>query len=321
MSEEAQVEAAKAEDIDPDALFKEFGDKEREADPNAAKEEPEDKGQATDRTPEGQADTGTPPEDAGKTPPASTETADIWKDVPEPARKAFEESEAARLKAENVAKAHGGRLAQAYTERDALNAKLAEAGKAAGPKAEQEGDETDADYRKRMKDEFPEFQRYFDRLDAQQTEIDALKGNLDTVQTTAAATQTEAALEEQERVFTTAHPNWEAEKKDPAIQKALIEWANVQPPYVQDALRRNAETITDGPTAADLISRFKRETAHPAKEELARRREEQLEAGKDTRASSPAATKTGAADNDTDGLWNEFRAADAKKAAGDQRRR
>lgn len=310
MSEEAKVETDTVE-ADPDALFKEFAAEESGNAPEPKTEEKGAEGQAAERTPEGQAPADTPKEDAAK-PPAS-ETPDIWKDVPEPARKAFEESEAARIKAENVAKAHGGRLAQAYQERDSLAEKVAEAGKAAGPKTAQDGDETDDDYRKRMTEEYPEFARLFTRLDAADAEINSLKGNLDTVTTSTRATQTEAALEQQGRVFAEAHPKWEDEKKDPVVQKSFMEWAEAQPPYVQDALRANAKTIVDGGTAADLISRFKRETADPAKEQREERRKEQLDGARDTNLNGPGATKTGAADDDVEGIWKELAAKEQRQ--------
>lgn len=318
MSEEAKAETVEAVEGDPEAIFRELGEQERASAPDADKEEPGDKGQADDDTPSGQVDTGTPTKDADKAPPAS-ETADIWKDVPEPARKAFEQSEAARIKAENVAKAHGGRLTQAYQERDALNARLAEAGKAAGPKARQEGHESDEDYRKRMTEEYPEFARLFTELDGAKAEIDTLKGTVTTDRTTAAARQTEDALLEQGKVFEAAHPDWETEKKDPAVQAKFLEWAQSKPAYVQDALRRNAQEITDGGSAADLISMFKRETADPAKEAKDQRRADQLDAGRDTKSRSPSTTKTGAAEGDADGIWRELQAADARKAAADNR--
>lgn len=315
MSEEAKD--------DPEALFKEFGDKEAEAAPDASQDRPGAEGQDEGGTPDkGQAETVSPGEDADKQPPASEAPAnDLWKDAPEPLRKAYEESEAARQKAENHAKAQGGRLAQAYQERDALRTQLDEAGKAAGPGTEQGDEESFEDYRKRMTEDYPEFARLFDTLDAATSKVGKLETSVETATATAAATQTEEALAEQERVFNQAHPNWEAEKKDPETLKALIEWAEGQPPYVQDALRRNAETITDGQSAADLIARFKRETADPERDERNRRRAEQMEGGRDTRVSGPGATKTGAAEGDTEGLWNEFRAADERKAVTGGNRR
>ena len=307
MSDDAKKVEAEAE-TDPDALFKQFEAAERGNEP-----EKEPEGQATDRTPEGQADTGTPSEDAGTKPPASDEQPDIWKDADPKLREAFEAERNRAAQAENVAKAHGGRLAQAYQERDALVEKLAEAGKAAGSSTEQEGGESDEDYRRRMTEEYPEFARLFDTLDAAKAKIDTMEGSVDTANASVRTAQTEAALETQGKIFEAAHPNWEAEKKDPAVQERFMEWAERQPPYVQDALRANARTITDGPTAADLISRFKRETEDPAQKERDERRREQLAGAQDTKVSTPGATNTGAADGDVEGIWKEFAAKDKRQ--------
>ena len=307
MSDEANKVEAEAE-TDPEALFKQF-----EADELGSEQGKEPEGQATDRTPEGQADTGTPSEDAGKTPPASDEQPDIWKDAPPALRDAYEAERQRAAQAENVAKAHGGRLAQAYQERDALAEKLAEAGKAAGASTEQEGGESDEDYRRRMTEDYPEFARLFETLDAATAKIDSLEGSVDTANASVRTAQTEAALETQGKIFEEAHPQWEAEKKDPAVQERFMEWAEGQPPYVQDALRANAKTITDGSTAADLISRFKRETESPAQRERDERRREQLDGARDARVSAPGASKSGASDDDTEGLWNEFGAKERRQ--------
>ena len=310
MSDKAAEIEAEAE-IDPDALFKELAAAEQGKAPDAKAEEA-GAGQAEERTPEeGQAPEGTPTEDAGK-PPASDDQPDIWKDAPPALREAYEASVKRAEQAENVAKAHGGRLAQAYQERDALAEKIAAAEKAAGPETQQEGDESDEDYRKRMLEDFPEFARLFDKLDTANKEIGALKGSVETATTTARSEQTEAALVEQERVFTQAHPNWEAEKKDAALMERLVEWSKGQPAYVQDALRRNAETITDGQSAADIISRFK---AHDdsGRSDREAKRQEQLEGSRDAKVSGPGATKTGADDNDVEGIWKELAAKEARQ--------
>lgn len=318
MSDKADKVEAEAE-TDPEALFKEFEDQERAAAPDPKPEETEDHGDDAARS--GQAASADPDADAARSGQAASESEnqpDIWENATAEQRAAFEQSEKARRDAETLAKSHGARLAQAYQDRDALQARLEEAGKKE-PDARQESDESDEDYRKRMIEDFPEFARLFDRLDATTSKVAALEGELGTVKTTASATQTEAILEEQGRVFTEAHPNWEAEKTDEALMKRLLEWAEGQPPYVQDVLRQNSKQIVDGPSAAHVISLFKRDTANPEAERQRERRKDQMDALTDATVNGPGATKTGAADSDIDGIWNELKAADERKAARTRR--
>lgn len=330
MSEETKVEGTEAQVVqEPEddgfgAAFAEFVKEEGQAAGTLASDEPKgaEAGQVDDDTPQGQvAATDTPPEDADK-PPASKEPTDLWKDAPPELRAAHEAEVAAERKraeaAENVVKIHGGRVTQALRERDALQARINE-GTKAPPK---EGGESDADYRKRMTEEFPDFAPLFDKLDTANEKI----ASLETAQTNQASAQTEEALQQQQAILEQTHPTYQDDVTHPDDKgkpfedrrpnPAFLEWAVKQPGYVQDTLRANGRTVVDGQSAADILTRYKTETApaeDPAKKREEERRKEQLDASRNADIRNPAGRS--ATDGSFEQEFDRFVQEDKRTAA------
>lgn len=328
MSEEKPVEGAEApEDDGFGAAFAEFVKEEGQAagTPDADEPKADEAGQVDEgSTPTGQAaTTDTPSGDAGKTPPASkVSTDDLWKDAAPELRAAHEAAVEAERKradaAENVVKVHAGRLTQAYRERDALQARVTE-GTKAPPK---EGGESEVDYRKRMTEEFPDFAPLFDKLDTANEKI----ASLETAQTNQASAQTEEALQEQQAILEQAHPTYQDDVTHPDDKgkpfenrrpnPAFLEWVVNQPGYVQEALRANGKTVVDGQSAADILTRYKAETApaeDPAKKREEERRKEQLEASRKADLRTPAGRS--ASDGSFEQEFNRFVNEDKRTAA------
>lgn len=329
MSEETKVEGTETQAVqEPEddgfgAAFAEFVKEEGQAPGTLASDEPKDDkaGQVEGDTPQGQAAaTDTPTEDAEK--PASKEPTDLWKDAPPELRAAHEAEVAAERKraeaAENVVKIHGGRVTQALRERDALQARINE-GTKAPPKA---GGESDEDYRKRMTEEFPDFAPLFDKLDTANEKI----ASLEAAQTSQASVQTETALQEQQAILEQTHPTYQDDVTHPDDKgkpfedrrpnPAFLEWALKQPGYVQDTLRANGRTVVDGQSAADILTRFKTETApaeDPAKKLEEARRKEQLDGSRKVDVRAPAGRS--ATDGSFEQEFNRFVQEDKRTAA------
>lgn len=236
---------------------------------------------------------------------------DPWKDAPPELREAHERELAAeRTRAENaetVAKRHSGRLTKLDLELKTLREQL-------GPKAEGAEGGKEAtnreERRKQLREEYPdsagELVEDIVNLETEVREIkDSLAGQADA--------QTETLLEEQVSILKSAHPAWETEIKD---NPKFVAWAEQQPAYTQRVIVENAKAIVSGHDVADVISRFKRDTADPEAEREQQRRQEQLDAGADLGVRRPAAQP--GRDDDPDRTWNEL-AGQRERQAGNRR--
>lgn len=301
---EAQVEAADNDEFS--AAFTELVKEEGQGAATPSDDEPEkvEEGQVAEATPEGQGKDDTPGEDAQKA-PASETPDDLWKDADPRLRAAFEAEQARAAKAESVVKVHSGRLSQAYRERDALVAKVADFEKAAGAP---EGDgKSSEDRLKALREEYPDFAPILDKLDAAEAKVTRLEGE----RQTEVQAQTEEQLHEQRTILEQAHPDWGKVVLDPKFE----EWALGQPTYIQDGIRANNKFIVDGSSAADIIDRFKRDTApkeDPAKAALEAKRREQMEGLSDPSLRAPAAKAADGGDFDAE--FKRFVAEDRRQA-------
>lgn len=266
-------------------------------------------GQAGTGTPQGQAEPSTPGEDTAQ-PSASEETTDDpWAKADPKLREAYEAERAARQKAEHVATIHGGRLSQALNDLSQLRTRMDAAEKPAGGETEKQAEAREALY-KRLEDEYADsVGKLVPEFKAMQAEIDTLRGRLSSQD----GQQTEAVLLEQQGVLERAHPDYE----QVVNTQAYLDWANQQPGYVQQTLRDNARQIIDGASCADIISRYKAETAPkltPEQQAHDERRREQQEALLDPSLRGPKVT--GGDSDDPDVIWRDMQAKERREAAG-----
>lgn len=253
---------------------------------------------------EGKTGDGAPAEAPAPQPVSKETTDDPWKDAPPALREALEAERKRADAAETTVKRHSGRLSQLTRNLNELQSRHAsERDKAAAPK---EGEEaTDRDARvKQLREEYPDLAApLLDMMADQEAEIRALKDG----QASQATAQTEDLLQEQLRTLEQAHPKYREDVSDPAF----LDWATKQPDYVQEAIRRNATEIVDGASAADVITRYKAETADPAKAREEQRRKEQLEAGRGVDTRQPSGTAAGSESDE--GIWAELSRKRAQK--------
>jgi hypothetical protein len=244
-------------------------------------------------------------------PTASQAASDPWKDAPPELREAHER-ELAEIRtraesAETLAKRHSGRLSQANQRLSELQAKLEP--ERTGEQAEAEAS-TREERRRQLREEYPDSAGpLLDEVAALETEIAQIKATVGQK----AEADTDNLIAEQEKILTEAHPDWRTQVKD---NPAFVEWALKQPEYVLEPIRQNAKQIVSGADIADVISRYKADTApkvDPEKEKEEQRRQEQLEAGRDPSLRKPGMTATSS--DDPDAIWSEL-AAKRQRAAG-----
>lgn len=233
---------------------------------------------------------------AAETPAPEVKADDLWKDAPAELREAHEREVAARVSAEQAARTQSGRLSKTQLQLNDLKANLAsQRDPGAAPKEEAEDRET---RRAQLREEYPDsVGPVLDDLVNLETEIREIRAG----QTAQAASETETLLQEQTAALESVHPTF----RDDVAKPAFVTWALQQPDYVQDAIRANAKQIVDGASAADILTRYHRDTADPAREAEAERRREQLEAARDPVIRNPAAA-TPAGDGSVEQIWGDL---------------
>lgn len=240
--------------------------------------------------------------------PAPQATDDLWKDAPPALREAYERERIRAEQAETLAKRHSGRLSQRDHQLAQLSARITELEKPVAGETEKQATDRKALFQ-RLKDEYGDsVGQIVPEVEAMQAEIETLRGQISTQR----GERSEAQLLEQQSILDGAHPDW------PEIVKTqgYLEWVAQQPGYMQQTLRENAQQIIDGASCADILTRFKAETAPkitPEQQRLDERREEQRDALRDP---SLRGTKVTTGDSeDPDVIWKQLQAADRKAAA------
>lgn len=129
----------------------------------------------------------------------------------------------------------------------------------------------------------------------------ALQAQLSDIQTEREAALSVAVIDREESVLSQAHPDW----KDAAATPAFAAWIRSQPDTLKQIALQNYDSISDGASAAKLLSLFKAETGFsarkaitgnrapaapgPQKPDLSERRRRQIEAAAGMPSRGPSA--------------------------------
>jgi hypothetical protein len=242
---------------------------------------------------EGLSDTAPPQDVAAETPAAEETNDDIWAGADPRLREAIEVERKAREKAENFARTQTGRLSQANQRIAEFQAKYEKVqGKSEAASTEAEVAKAEDDLAK-LREDYPDFAKLVEKVET----ADSRLKKLDEVEQERESERVKALLLGNQEKLAEAHPDWAEVREGGSRSAEFVDWYHRQPAYVQAAIQTNAANIVDPDTVADILTRFKAETA-PAQEEpeptpdtsLAARRERQLEASRGVKANAPVIT-------------------------------
>jgi hypothetical protein len=272
---------------------------------------------------EGAGQAGTPPKDeaAPSAEPASDALDDIWADVPEPVRKAYEAERAAREKAEQQARTNGGRASKAERDAAELRARLtAQPSPAPAPSKDKQEQETDelspelkrvaeeyGDVAKPLVDEIVELRATVSKLVAANASAEDRKKAQDEL-------ELKEFLAGEEQALFDAHSDWQ----EVVLKPEFVSWVRESPRYVQEAIARNGNGIVDGKEAADIIGRFKEATGEKAPDPTSARRERQLEGSRTIPGRTGGAVHRGEGGGTYSSEWQRLAAEDRRKAAANR---
>lgn len=316
-SQEEQVEAAEAqaEAADDKAEFagawddiaaEESGqpslEEGRQDEPEAeAQDEAEEAGQA--------AESGTPDADADEASRDETPD-DIWADAPEPLREAYQASEDARKRAENLVRSNGARAARAQSELHAL--KQAVAAQRNDGKATEEGEESaDPEERyKQLREEYPEVAvPLLDRIISLEGTLNELKAD----RKTKIEAESQEFVEQQRTELIGQHEDFD----QIVVSDDYAAWLQAQVPAIQRVCVENAQNIVNAAECAWVLDLYKRDRGlqqpNEAAEREADRRRKQLEAGTTARTRTPAVSRD--TSDDFNSEWERLEKQD-RQAAG-----
>ena len=235
----------------------------------------------------------------------------------DPAVKALVESEREeRRKAQNLARANGGRLAQSLNELAALRSKLAPS---RDEQAAGEGGATNRDERlEQLREEYPEVAGpILDHM----LKLEERIGAIGAAETSRAESAVVEALGENMTALLERHPDLSNIVADGSGYK---EWLATKAPAIRRIVQENAEAVVNAEDAAQVFDLFKYETGFgqaaaptPEQERAAAKRANQLEAGR----SATGGTQPGVrSDTSTGGgsfsdEWDKLDVKDRNKAA------
>jgi hypothetical protein len=273
---------------------------------------------------EGAGQAGTPPKDeaAPSAEPASDALDDIWADVPEAARKAFEDERKAREQAEQVARTNGGRASKAERDAAELRARLTAPPKKdeqapSDEKNEQKADELSPEL-KRVAEEYGDVAKpLVDEIVALRSEMSRLvaaNASAEDQQKARDELQLKEYLAGEEQKLFDAHGDWQ----EVVVKPEFVAWVKESPRYVQEAIARNGNGIVDGTEAADIIGRFKEATGEKAPDPTSARRERQLEGGRAVTSRTGGAVHRGEGGGTYSSEWQRLAAEDRRKAAANR---
>ena len=255
---------------------------------------------------------------AGNPAPAGDPTDDVWKDVPEAARKAYEQSQAAIASLK-------GRVSAEARRANQLQRQLAQA--PAGSEGSQQGNQDggaapanellDSEKLKRFQEDYPEIADPFvSTISALQARIDQLAAPVNSI----AQAQVEADHLARYDALAEQHPDWQQYATD----ARWGEFLENSPRFIQEMHARNVD-VSDPEEAAFVLSQFKgyigaattpasvASTSAPAPT-VDPRRQRQLDAGRDAGASGAGAAVQGVP-NDLDAALAVYIAQDDKARA------
>lgn len=225
-----------------------------------------------------------------------------------------------KQKAQNLARANGGRLAQSLNELAALRAKLAPA---RDESAAGEGEAANRDERlEQLREEYPEVAGpILDRMLKLEERI-AVIGTAETARAESAVVE---ALGGNMEALVERHPDL---PNIVAAGSGYAEWLATQPPSIQRIVQENAQAVVNAEDAAMVFDKFKAETGFgrpapqdPAAIRAAAKRASQLEAGRSaTGGTQPAVRSDTRTDGGThDEEWDRLERQDQLKAASRRR--
>lgn len=305
-----QAEAA-ATDGDDDQAPEASGSQDAEAGQEAAADAGYDdlEGSADQRPSDGDQ----PSDEAGQTP-------DIWGDATPEQKAAFEAAEARAKKLEQAERSNRGRLSALQRQINDLIAKQQQAAPvAAQPQpGEDQGDDNplnDPEF-KRAVEEYPEVAAPLAKVLGKVLERNT---RLEKEMAAVGVDRRQAALNEQAAILADQHPDWQ----DIGATPEFVDWVHAQPRHIQEAAYRNATEIVDAAEAADLVGRFKEfraggrsgntptprtGAAGPGTQtnQLAGKRQRQLESASAARSRGPGAASGIPKDGDPETLWKQM---------------
>ena len=264
---------------------------------------------------QGQESSAPPAGEAEGNPPAAKESHDdIWANADPKLREAFEAERSKAVRTEQQLRTQDGRLSSAMRQLNQLKQQLAPKRDAEGAANEGEEAKTKEERRKQLREEYPDVAApILDDLAELQETVKAL-----TTQTHASLeneAQTLAAQEEQRLLDN--HPDWGEYGASGKSNKEFVDWVMKQPRYVVDAVERNGAQIVDSVEVSDILDRFKRETGRATdqaqRDAMQRRRENQLDAGRQPVSRQPAVAS--GSEDDFTAEWNRLKAIEKRKAA------
>lgn len=290
-----------------EAAAEEQGASDDRPDPLAEPSKPDEgQGQEQSSPPAGKAE--------GDPPAAKESNDDIWATADPRLREAFEAEREKAVKAQQQVRTQDGRLSSAQRQLNQLKQQLAPKRDAEGAANEGEEAKTKEERRKQLREEYP---------DVAAPLLDDLAELRETVKALTAQTHTslenEAIIlvEREEAKLIERHPDWTEYGQHGKSNKEFVDWVMQQPRYVIDAVERNGTEIVDSVEVSDILDRFKRETGKATdqaqRDAMARRRENQLDAGRQPVHRQPAVAS--GSEDDFSAEWNRLKAIEKRKAA------
>lgn len=250
----------------------------------------------------------------GNPPAAKESNDDIWANADPRLREAFEAERTKAVKVEQQLRTQDGRLSSAQRQLNQLKQQLAPKRDAEGAANEGEEAKTKEERRKQLREEYPDVAApLLDDLAELQETVKAL-----TAQThTSLENEASVLVEREEQRLIERHPDWTEYGQHGKSNKEFVDWVMQQPRYVIDAVERNGSEIVDSVEVSDILDRFKRETGKTTdqaqRDAVARRRENQLEAGRNPANRQPAVAS--GSEDDFSSEWKRLQAIDKRKAA------
>lgn len=272
--------------------------------------------------PAGQGGNAPPSNEAAATPAPSEEaTDDIWANAPEALRNAFQAERAQRERAEQLVRTNGGRASKAEREAAELRARIAAQPRTPAPQAEAEDQPAEIpEHLRSVREEYAEV------AGPLVDEIVQLRRTVDQLarQGASAAEQERARheleltehLNEQERLLVEAHSDWQ----NVVLEPEFVTWVQNGPQFIRDGIARNGNGIVDAAEAAKILDMFKTETGRGNSDDLAARRQRQLEAGRGVPTRSIGATP-GSPPDDYTSEWKRLAAEEQRREAAQAARR
>ena len=247
---------------------------------------------------------------AGNAAPDGEPTDDVWKDVPEAARTAWDQAQATIASLRGRASAEARRANEFQRQLSQRSVGSIEEHGDDGEKVDSTPLSPAAAKLKRLMEDYPEIGDPITELRNElKQEIAGLRAPVHAFEQTQEAENAQAMLE----AVAAKNPRWNAYHGDPRWD----EFRATQPRFVTDAMGRNWSSISDPDEAAFVVERFEQFIGGPAATPTPMpaptptpsadpRRQRQLDAGRDAGSTGAGATPTGIPADDFDAAVGIF---------------